>query len=254
MNNFDLSLQYVLKDEGGNSDDPRDPGGRTSRGITQREYDAWCRLNNKSTGDVWNATDDEVRTIYHDQYWLPYCDNLPTGLNYLFFDISVNAGRTRAVKTFQQALGNVEVDGMFGQVTKDGINSADPTQLIATVSEQRRQFYHQCKEFNIYGKGWLNRVNHSEIAAKAMVANQPHDKPAAPSPKATDANTPSVSPEATATATGGLLTILAGFKDQIQNLSDSIPNLKFVLLGIAVIGLGYAMYGMYRNKQIGQVF
>ena len=108
--NFELSLQYVLADEGGNSDDPHDHGGRTSRGITQREYDAWNKLNGKRGGDVWNATDADIRSIYQSQYWEPYCAALPSGLDYLFFDISVNAGRTQAVRQFQKALGNVAVD------------------------------------------------------------------------------------------------------------------------------------------------
>ena len=252
-NNFELSLKYVLQDEGGNSDDPRDPGGRTSRGITQREYDSWCRLNNKTGGDVWNATDDEVRTIYHDQYWLPYCDGIPAGLDYLFFDISVNCGRTQAVKTFQRALGNVEVDGMFGQITKDGIASADPAQLIAAISEQRRAFYSHLKGYSIYGKGWCNRVDRSEVRAHTMIGTDIPNIPIEPTPKATDPDTPSVSPGQAGTATGGLLAILASFKDELQNLSSYIPNLNYVILGVVVVGLGYTLYSMWKHQQINQV-
>jgi lysozyme family protein len=119
--NFDTSLRLVLADEGGNSDDPNDHGGRTSRGITQREYDHWCGLNNKQGGDVWNASDEDIAAIYKDQYWNPYCSDLPTGLDYLFFDISVNCGRTQAVRQFQRGLG-VNVDGMMGIVTKNSIH------------------------------------------------------------------------------------------------------------------------------------
>ena len=38
---FNACVQLVLQDEGGNDDDPDDPGGRTSRGIEQSEWDAW---------------------------------------------------------------------------------------------------------------------------------------------------------------------------------------------------------------------
>ena len=45
--NFDACVALVLASEGFNDDDPRDPGGRTSRGVTQREYDIWRRTHNK---------------------------------------------------------------------------------------------------------------------------------------------------------------------------------------------------------------
>ncbi|MGH7240196.1 MAG: glycoside hydrolase family 108 protein, partial [Candidatus Saccharimonadales bacterium] len=205
--NFDQSLKYVLLDEGGNSDDPNDPGGRTSRGITQGTYDSWCKLNNQPPGDVWNATDDAVKSIYHDQYWNPYCDSLPGGVDYLYFDISVNSGRTQATRLFQKALG-VTVDGMLGQITMSRIQSVDPIKLINAVSERRRDFYRSLSQFSRYGKGWMNRTNHSENAAIAMSKATDFEKPAAISVKATDPVTPAVPPEVTGTATGGLLAVL----------------------------------------------
>ena len=36
---FSEALRLVLAQEGGRVDDPRDPGGRTNRGITQATYD-----------------------------------------------------------------------------------------------------------------------------------------------------------------------------------------------------------------------
>lgn len=83
--NFAPSLRAVLQDEGGNDDDPADHGGRTSRGITQREYDAWRSLNGNPSIDVWKASDAEISTIYHDEYWEPFCDGFPIGPDYLYF-------------------------------------------------------------------------------------------------------------------------------------------------------------------------
>ncbi|WP_346656139.1 glycosyl hydrolase 108 family protein [Bradyrhizobium sp. dw_78] len=40
---FAICLPFTLKQEGGNSDDPHDPGGRTHKGIIQREYDKYRR-------------------------------------------------------------------------------------------------------------------------------------------------------------------------------------------------------------------
>lgn len=252
--NFDVSLKYVLLDEGGNSDDPQDHGGRTSRGITQREYDAWCNLNGKPDGDVWAATGEEVKSIYYSQYWEPYCGALPAGLDYLFFDMSVNAGRTQAVRTFQKAL-NVNVDGMMGQVTQSAIlaqGTSDTSGLIKRISDVRRAFYRHLNQFPRYGKGWLNRVQHSENAALALAANQAHDKPAAQSSKATAPVQPIVSPELSGTATGGIIATLEGFKDQLEGLKDSIPHLTYIILGIAGVGFGYTLYSMYLKSKVQQ--
>src|SRR5690348_13605429 len=88
--NFPKSLAFVLKNEGGNDDDPADHGGRTSRGITQREYDAWRTEHSLPTQDVWVAPQSDIDAIYHDEYWEPLCDDFPSGIDYLYFDMAVN--------------------------------------------------------------------------------------------------------------------------------------------------------------------
>ena len=64
--NFKPSLAAVLKSEGGNDDDPQDHGGRTSRGVIQREYDAWRKEKGLFALDVWKAPDSDIAMIYHD--------------------------------------------------------------------------------------------------------------------------------------------------------------------------------------------
>lgn len=252
--NFNQSLKYVLIDEGGNDDDPQDSGGRTSRGITQREYNSWCQLNGKTAGDVWHASQDEITQIYNSQYWSPYCDGLPSGVDYLFFDISVNAGRSQAVKSFQKALG-VTVDGMMGQVTLASIQASDPTKLINDVSDVRRNFYKHLAKFPRYGKGWLSRVEHCEKGALSMVHNVPYDKPPTVSPKAnpTDVATPTVSPEAsgaTTVASGGLISALDSFKDSISSYAGDLQYLKYVLVAVAVFSLIYSIYGFMKRSKV----
>jgi lysozyme family protein len=250
--NFNTCLSYVLIDEGGNDDDPNDHGGRTSRGITQREYDAWCKLNSKTGGDVWNATQEDVGSIYHNQYWNPYCDSMVSGPDYLFFDISVNAGRTQAVRQFQKALG-VNVDGMMGQVTQSAICNADPVDLVHKVSDIRRSFYKNLSQFSRYGKGWLARVDHSEARAVALATNTPHIQVPAPAEKATAPATTAVQPEASggvAVGAGGLMSILDQFKDTLSNYADTFEYIKYVLIAIAVIGLGYSVYGFTKRSNV----
>lgn len=153
--NFNQSLAYVLKDEGGNDDDPSDHGGRTSRGITQREYNAWRLEQQLPPKDVWTASKAEITQIYHDEYWEPYCDDFPTGIDYMYFDMAVNAGPYRAAVLLQRALG-VADDGRIGPITRTAIKMANVNALIDKYTQAKKAFYislHQPR----FVKGWLNR-------------------------------------------------------------------------------------------------
>ena len=161
QNNFKPCLAFVRHWEGGNDDDPDDPGGRTSRGIEQREYDAWCELHKIPGGDVWKAPDATVDEIYLRSYWLPYCEVLPGGLDLVFFDVHVNEGQHEAVLFLQRALG-VAVDGHFGIVTMAAVKracvtSADTKKLIVQMTVQRDAEYRSLRKFKKYGRGWLDR-------------------------------------------------------------------------------------------------
>jgi lysozyme family protein len=178
--NFLRALKYVLIDEGGNDDDPVDRGGRTSRGITQREYDAWCQVHGQQAGDVWHASDATITAIYHIQYWSPWCDRLPNAIDYLYFDVSVNSGAHRAALLLQAALNDmdagVEADGVIGVVTAAAANALPPEQLPSFVdrfSERHLQFFHDIVSNNSsqakFIRGWTNRVNHAQANARAMM-------------------------------------------------------------------------------------
>lgn len=159
--NFAVSLQFVLKWEGGKDDDPDDPGGRTFEGITQKEYDAWCSLKSLPHGDVWQCPQITVTDIYRASYWNPYGDSLPAGIDLMFFDCAVNEGPREAVLFLQRALG-VKVDGHFGVVTaarlKENTNTAA---LVRYMSAARGQHYRSLpirnRRLAKFLKGWLNR-------------------------------------------------------------------------------------------------
>ena len=171
--NFEPSLKLVLEDEGGNDDDPADRAGRTSRGITQREYDAWCHLHGSPTGDVWRATDDTIRQIYYQQYWLPHCDPLPRGLDYVYFDMAVNMGPTQATIILQRAL-NVADDGHFGVITMNAALRANVALVIEKIHDLKIAFYKEIERERPanrkFDRGWMSRVAHVQKGAEAMLA------------------------------------------------------------------------------------
>ena len=165
--NFEKALAFVLKDEGGNDDDPADHGGRTSRGITQREYTAWLNEEHLPAADVWSAPQADIDEIYQTEYWDPSCDRFPSGIDYLYFDMAVNAGPHRAAVLLQRALGVVD-DGRIGPLTRQAVGVADPVKLIADYTQAKRNFYvslHQPR----FTKGWLNRCNNVQANATSML-------------------------------------------------------------------------------------
>lgn len=168
--NFSTCLIYILKEEGGNDDDPHDPGGRTSRGIIQREYNAYRHLHGELLQDVWQASDAEVADIYQTQYWQPWCPQCALGVDLLFFDMAVNNGPHEAAILLQRGLG-VSVDGHIGLITLAAAKTANAIRLIGAVSDARRAFYRSLKTFKYYGKGWFGRVDRIEQAAMKMAAN-----------------------------------------------------------------------------------
>lgn len=263
---FDRALQLVLVDEGGDDDDPHDHGGRTSRGITQREYDAYETANHKPGGDVWVMSTADMTDIYHKQYWEPYCDQLPPGVDYVFFDDSVNAGPVQAITQLQKALGTVQVDGHMGVATLTAVNSVNSVTLIANYCNVRRTFYQHLAQFPRYGKGWLARVDHVQRGATLMANGArivtrpvlPDDIKAQATAKANakDVAQPLVSAQTGIGAVTGS-SVSAGVLDQLHQLSDSLGPLaqpihyvQYILLGIAVISAGLTIYGIIQSSKI----
>ncbi len=165
------ALKWVRQDEGGNDDDPSDHGGRTSRGITQREYDYWRHAQGLPMHDVWRATDGEIDHIYHDKYWLPYGPILPPGADYLWYDANVNSGQHRANVLLQQALG-VSPDGQIGPITLGALAKVDPSRLIERFTAIHVAFFNAISHHpgqRKFLQGWLNRAHHVEQRAVTLI-------------------------------------------------------------------------------------
>jgi uncharacterized protein (TIGR02594 family) len=169
------ALARLLVHEGGNDDDPRDPGGRTSRGILQREWDVWRRTRPGLPADVWRAPQNEIEAIYRQNYWNALrCDDLPAGVDYAVFDYGVNSGIGRAAKVLQRLVATA-VDGEVGPDTITAARRANAAALIAAICDERLAFLQGLRTWPTFGKGWGRRVREVRAAALAMVA-----KPASP--------------------------------------------------------------------------
>jgi uncharacterized protein (TIGR02594 family) len=196
---YDEALARLLVHEGGNDDDPRDPGGRTSRGILQREWDAWRRTRPGLPADVWRAPQDQVEAIYRQNYWNALrCDDLPAGVDYAVFDYGVNSGIGRAGKVLQRLV-DVAVDGEVGPDTIAATKRANAAALIEAICDERLAFLQGLRTWPTFGKGWGRRVREVRAAALAMNAAPPSPQgegPARRSEAAKAAAAPAVAPAA----------------------------------------------------------
>lgn len=162
---FARCLVEVLRHEGGYVDHPRDPGGATNKGVTQRVYDAYRKRTGLPKRSVRQIEPGEVNNIYRADYWLnAACDRLPAGLDYMVFDTAVNMGVSRACKYLQTAAA-VKPDGIIGPVTLNALKKYDPRVLIDLIFSQRKDFYTSSPNFDAFGRGWMSRLR--DVRAKA---------------------------------------------------------------------------------------
>jgi lysozyme family protein len=177
QNNFEKSLALVLKSEGGFTTDVRDNGnklpdgraGSTNLGVTQANWEAFVG-HPVSWNDMKALNPTTVAPFYKRKYWdLVRGDELPTPLDYILFDFAVNAGPGTAIKILQRAVGTTP-DGALGPITLGVVKAIPVKLLIERYSDEKEKFYKGLKQFPIFGKGWLSRVEHVEVNAKTMLA------------------------------------------------------------------------------------
>jgi lysozyme family protein len=166
--NFKECLDLVLKSEGGWVNHPSDPGGETNLGVTKR---VWEEYVGHPVESLKKLTKEDVAPMYEQKYWRPcYGEVLPRGLDFVVFSMGINAGTGRSIKLLQLSIGCVP-DGVIGPTTRGLISDSNSATLIAKFSESRREYYRSLKNFPIFGKGWLSRVDREESEAIGMAKN-----------------------------------------------------------------------------------
>lgn len=259
---FETALAHVLAVEGGWSDDPYDPGGKTNKGITISEYARWLGVSlagpeaARVEARLRQISDAEAARIYRVNYWLPACCHcLPRAIALMQFDAAVNHGVRRAALFLQQAAG-VMTDGEIGPLTLRAAHTLAPSTLLARYADLRRAHYRSLPHFWRFGRGWLARVDKTVRAASGTPSPEENEPMSTPDTIPTDGKWWGRSLTiwgVIVTALSTVLPIVAqvfGIElspDLVRQLGASLTTLAQAVAG--VVGIVMTIVGRFRARQ-----
>lgn len=154
MNNFDICITPVLKNEGGTSNHPLDAGKLTKYGISQRSYPKL---------DIAALTADQAKALYKRDFWdANQLDQFPLVVAFEFFDCAINCGAGTAARLLQRAVGVAE-DGIVGPITLAAVGKFNADKLAKRMLAHRMQFYTKLSNWPSFGAGWVNRLANNAL-------------------------------------------------------------------------------------------
>lgn len=227
LGNFEKCLDETLPFEGGKSNHPKDPGGKTNKGVIQRTYDAFRKARGQAPKDVYLITDAEVQEIYRTGFWnMVEGDRLEAGVDLVTFDAAVNSGPARAKKWLLAAIGGTAVE------------------TVKRLCAKRLGFMQSLTIWSTFKNGWSRRVAHMEATGVAWALAAAGTAPAEVKKELvneqTKAGKDSAKSGAGGAASGGGTAVGANEASQV----DAIAG--WVLGGIVVAGLLVAAFFIVR--------
>lgn len=182
MTNFEKCQNFVLKWEGGLTDDAADSGGLTKYGVS------WAYLKDieKSrpsvlrdilgTGTVTrqtikDLTKDQAWRLFKYSFWDPFkLDEMPLAVALCAYDMNVNHGAGNAMRIIQRAanmlpsvMPKLSVDGKFGPKTRAAMNHLACPSGIAAIAAKRQSFYDSIvanrPSQRVFIRGWTRRCS-----------------------------------------------------------------------------------------------
>lgn len=161
ISTFDECFEKLLGHEGGFTLNPKDrgnwTGGDIGKGLLKGTNWGIAAASYPDL-DIKNLTQEQAKAIYKRDFW--GCLELDTAApeaRFQIFDAAVNHGIKRAVKLSQEALG-LTVDGVIGTQTRAALKQVSGSVFVLKFNSSRLRFYTSLKDFDEFGKGWVNRV------------------------------------------------------------------------------------------------
>lgn len=169
---FMTACLSTISHEGGYNDIKNDKGGATNWGVSLRFLKG---INEDIDGDglityldIKKLTKDQAISIYHDNFWKAIYEKMPDKLAAKVFDVSVNAGSSRAHILLQRALNKIgaklTVDGLIGNATLTEIAKYTDQAIVNAYCEVQLEFYKglvlKDASQSIFLAGWTNRAKY----------------------------------------------------------------------------------------------
>ena len=163
---YDAAMVRVFADEGGYTNDPKDPGGATNWGITIFDARKYWKADAEAS-DVRNMPKSVACEIYRKHYAAPMrYDDLPAGFDYSVLDAAINSGVGRAPVWAGRALG-IQAKNI-NDVVAPANSSPDKVAIIQNYWAVRLAFLHGLGTWSHFGGGWGRRCANGEAAAVRM--------------------------------------------------------------------------------------
>lgn len=176
-------VPFVLRWEGGLSNDPDDSGGLTNMGIT---FNTYKQLSERVLGE--KPTEEKFRTLSKNDaaLFVKYFWDKATNNNSINSQAIAEAitswfwgSGVYGLKNWQSMLNhrfnkNLKVDGIIGPLSVSATNSISEKKLLQNAIDYRANYFKQLTERRPKDKkflnGWLNRLNdfakrHSNVLA-----------------------------------------------------------------------------------------
>jgi len=169
MNNFDIAIEKLLKNEGGYVNDPDDLGGETYKGITRKYNPDWIgwktidACDNKDEITASPALDNQVKLFYRENYWNKLNGDRIRDIEIAIsiFDFAVNAGLRTSIIITKRCLG-INGDRIIGETTLTALNTVIPELFLLRFTVEKIKHYTEiCKKNKKQKKfffGWVLRA------------------------------------------------------------------------------------------------
>lgn len=136
----DKVFDFILSKEGNYVNHPRDKGGATNMGVTQKTLSAYLGRP-ASIDDVKNLDRETARDIFHTMYWHPMgADKLDPKIAALAVDTAWGSGQEKAKELLRK-------------------HGDDPDSFLQAKENWYRQIVKNDPKQKVFLNGWLNRNN-----------------------------------------------------------------------------------------------
>lgn len=158
---FDEAFDLLIDHEKGFTDNPKDPGnwtgGKIGKGLLKgTKYGISAAAYPGE--DIKNMTLPRAKDIYLRDYWgKAGCDLVPAAVKFSLFDMAVNSGVRKAIRTLQVTVG-VDADGVIGPITMQAIGRLQGPQFVAWFNGHRLEYLTNLDNWPDAGRGWARRI------------------------------------------------------------------------------------------------